>query len=65
MENDIGAARGMTDTEMLDRLDRTVFVPAGGIDLVQFGMEELEPVSPDEVALLAVAANEIEPHGRP
>ena len=65
MENDLGATRGMTDAEMLDRLDRTVFIPASSIDLVPFRMEELEPVWPDEIALLAIAADEIEPHGRP
>ena len=64
MENDLGATRGMTDAEMLDRLDKTAFVPAKPADLIPFRIEELEPVSPDDAALLAVAADEIEPHGR-
>ena len=64
MQDPIAAERGMTDAQMLDRLDRAVFVPASPEDLIPYRIEELASMTTEQAAALAVGAHEIEPYAR-
>ncbi|WP_196509061.1 hypothetical protein [Burkholderia pseudomallei] len=55
----------MTDAQMLERLNRIVFVPALAEDLVPCSRDALEPVTMDEVGAMSMDPEDLDPHGRP